>query len=281
MPTKPKTGLFRRQSQDPEFALHRVDLSYIGTRFYGWQSQEGGGSIQDHLEDALETILRHPVRIVGSSRTDSGVHAERQVAAFYTSVGLDPGRIIKGLNALISADVGVRSLQRLSAPFDPARDATGKLYCYSFWRSVARNPMVDPFVWRVPPDVDWQHVRRSADGFVGAHDFTSFCATDSSARTRERTIHDVRVVEDGPLVQLWVLGDGFLKQMMRIMAGTLISLGRGRMGPQSVGEMLTARDRSAAGETAPAQGLTLVEVFYEDVPTLGQLLPRRGFTWGI
>jgi tRNA pseudouridine38-40 synthase len=251
----------------PQGQKYRLDLQYIGTPFLGWQSQPQGGTIQDHLEGALTTMLRHKVRITGAGRTDTGVHAEHQVASFTTTVPYAERSWIKSLHGLLPREIGVTRLSPVDESFHPILSAQGKAYRYRVWTGVTRNPWVDPCSWQVVPTLDLAAMRSAAQSLVGTYDFTSFCAVDSSAKTRERTVLRVSIESYGPLLEFWVIGRGFLKQMVRTMVGTLVDIGLGKHQPAAIDTMLEARDRRAAGRTAPAQGLTLVRVFYEDDPT--------------
>lgn len=266
-----------------ETPVYRLDLCYQGTHYQGWQSQPSETGVQDRLEHALATFLRHPVRVTASSRTDAGVHAEQQVVTFKTHVPIDPVRLSRALNSLLPKDIGVLNVQVAKPDFHPILSSLGKAYRYRLWQSEAKNPFVAPFVWKLHPRIDIATIKRLAQEFVGTHDFTSFCATDSSAKTRERTIFEMRVEERGPLVDIWIIGNGFLKQMVRAIVGTLIEFADGKHQGTSIGAMLAARDRKAGGSTAPAQGLSLVHVFYERVMSCEELIREssQGFTVGV
>jgi tRNA pseudouridine38-40 synthase len=254
----------------------RMDLKYLGAGYHGWQSQPSGAGIQDHVEKALGTLLRHPVRLIAAARTDSGVHAEHQVTIFRTSVTPDERRWLKGLYGLLPSNIGVTSLVAVADEFHPIYSATGKVYCYRVWRGAARNPFVAPVVTTLHRELNVDLMREAARTFVGRHDFTSFCALDSSAKTRERTVTDIQIVERGPVVEFWVLGEGFLKQMVRNLVGTLLDVGATKTSVKDVKVILEARDRTRAGATAPAEGLSLIEVFYDPMPALKDVIAGRG-----
>lgn len=266
-----------------ETPIYRLDLCYHGTYYQGWQSQPAETGVQDRVEQALSTVLRHPVRVIASSRTDAGVHAEQQVAIFKTHVPVEPVKLSRSLNSLLPKDIGVTRVQAVTADFHPILGSLGKAYRYRLWNGEAKNPFIAPFVWKIHPRIDIATVKRLAPEFVGTHDFTSFCATDSSAKTRERTIFEIRVEERGSLVDIWITGNGFLKQMVRAIVGTLIEFADGKHQDTSVAAMLAARDRTAGGSTAPAQGLCLVHVFYDRVMTCEELIREssQGFSLGV
>jgi tRNA pseudouridine38-40 synthase len=220
--------------------------------------------VQDHLERALTTILRAPVRVIGAARTDSGVHAEQQVAVFRVAAPIDELKCMKSLHGLLPETIGVTRLAAVADDFHPILAATGKAYCYRVWNGPTRNPFLAPFCWRVHGVLDVAAMREEAASYVGTHDYTSFCAVDSGAKTRERTVTEVSIRTVCELIEIWVVGRGFLKQMVRTMAGTLVDVGAGRLERGAVRRVLAARDRRAAGMTAPAQGLSLVEIFFTD-----------------
>jgi tRNA pseudouridine38-40 synthase len=253
---------------------YRIDLKYVGGPFHGWQSQPSGSGVQDHVEKALATMLRHQVRVIGASRTDSGVHAEHQVGIFRTTEPFAERQWLKSLYGLLHDSIGVSSIQPVPAEFHPVYAARGKAYRYCIWVGATRNPQVAPYCWQLFQELDLDAIRAGAQALVGTHDFSSFCAADSSAKTRQRTILEIDVARRGPLVDLWVVGHGFLKQMVRIIVGTLVDAGLGRLPADGVAKVLAARDRTQAGRTAPAQGLSLVEIFYDQVPAVAQLKAR-------
>lgn len=252
-------------------ARYRLDLSYVGAAFNGWQSQADSSGVQDAIEKALVTFLRHPVRLVGASRTDSGVHAEGQVACFDSAQPYDERRWLRALHGLMPDGIGVRALRPVADDFHPILDSVGKAYRYRVWVGEGRLPLLAPFAWEGHQTLDVEGMRQASQIFLGRHDFSSFCAADSGAKTRERTIFEIAIVAQGPLLDFWVVGDGFLKQMVRSMVGTLVEVGRGSYPPETVASILAMRDRKRAGMTAPAKGLSLVQVFYERIVTIAEL----------
>lgn len=259
---------------------YRLKLAYHGAAFNGWQSQPDASGVQNAVEKALATFLRHPVRVVGASRTDTGVHAEGQIACFETDVVFDERRWLRALHALMPETIGVRSVQVTTPDFHPIFASIGKAYRYRIWVGEGRLPLLAPFVWEGHMALDVDAMRTAAQALIGRHDFSSFCASDSGAKTRERTVYEIALVESGPLVDVWVVGDGFLKQMVRSIVGTLVEIGRGSLAPTALSAVLAQRDRSRAGATAPARGLSLVEVFYERIVSVQELraAAAAGFT---
>ncbi len=259
-----------------------MELAYIGQAFHGWQSQTDKSGIQDHLESALRTVLRDSVRVTSASRTDSGVNAERQVCSFKSSEKIDENRVLKSLNSLLHQDISVIALRHMAIPFHPIRDSTGKVYRYMIWNGVATPPFIKPYVWRVPWLLDLSIMRHEMNSLVGTHDFTSMCATDSNAKTMVRKIFDVRIESRGPLIEIWIAGEGFLKQMVRNIVGTLVDISRGKIS-RSMLEILEDRTRTSGGVTAPGRGLFLVEVFYGNEIKIAEqrARARNGFCFSI
>jgi tRNA pseudouridine38-40 synthase len=259
--------------------LYRLDISYIGTSYYGFQSQPHGNTVQDFLEKALATFCKHPVRVTAASRTDTGVHAEHQVVTFKAAAGLDHYRMLKALNALLPDSIRVVSVCYPEFDFHPMTSSTGKVYRYRIWRSPGESPFVMPFVWVLTTPLDIAAMRVAANGLIGVHDFTSFCAADSSAASKVRRVRDIQILECGPMLEFWFIGDGFLKQMIRNIVGTLVNVGKGVYPPDEVARILAAKSRLAAGMTVPGQGLALVRILFGDDTNLGTLLEasRTGY----
>ena len=259
------------QNQNTE-QKYRADVAYIGTEYKGFQFQKNGDSVQAQLEKAFSTILRHPVIIRGASRTDSGVHAENQVVSFHTAVPYMSTDWRYSINAILPKDICVRNITVASNSFHPINDSVGKIYRYRLWRGQCTFPHIRPFVWGIHREIDLDCLLEQVSDFEGVHDFTSFCAIDSDASTKVREVVEVRIEIRDPLVDIWITGRGFLKQMVRIMVGTLVDIASGRKPKGSIPQMLEVKARDAAGMTAPSQGLSLVKVLYDDIPTLESVI---------
>ncbi len=242
----------------------RLTLEYDGSGFEGWQRQpEGHRTVQAVLEEALSRLVGAPVAVTGAGRTDAGVHAEGQVASARFEARLAPGELRRALNAGLPEDVAVRALEPAPDGFDARRDARAKLYRYRIWNGPTRSPLRAPRSESVRVRLDLAAMRDAAGRLRGEHDFASFQAAGSSVVTTRRTLHRVDVLgRAGHAIRIEVEGDGFLRHMVRTLAGTLLEVGRGRREPGSMGAVLAARTRSAAGPTAAARGLTLVRVDY-------------------
>jgi tRNA pseudouridine38-40 synthase len=242
----------------------RITLEYDGTGFVGWESQREGRSIQGVVEHALARIVAHPVRVAVSGRTDAGVHALGQVAAFTTSAERTPRAIRDGLNALLPEDVACVSAEQVPLDFDPRRQARVKHYRYRWLDGRTRSPLRRTQVWWHRAPLDAAAMDAACAALCGTHDFATFRAAGCGAATTVRTIPEWRVHRQGDEVWLDARGHGFLRHMIRVVAGTLAEVGRGAWAPERVADALAARDRAAAGPTAPACGLTLVSVTYAE-----------------
>jgi tRNA pseudouridine38-40 synthase len=243
---------------------HRFILEYDGTDFEGWQRQpEGHRSVQATLEEAIARVAGAAVRVVGAGRTDAGVHAEGQVASASFATRLDPPVLARALNAVLPGDLAVVDLCLAREGFHAQREARSKHYRYQVWNGASRSPLrARRSAWAERP-LDLDAVRAAARDLVGTHDFASFRAVGSRVGTTVRSLLRLDVLgSPGDLVVFEMEGTGFLRHMARSLVGTLLEVGRGRRPADSMGRLLAARDRGAAGPTAPAQGLTLVRVQY-------------------
>jgi len=263
----------------------RLTLEYDGTDFAGWQAQAAATrTVQGVLEAALEQVTGSRVAVTGASRTDAGVHAEGQVASLASATRLEASELRRALDAVLPRDLGVRAVAEVAEGFHARRDARAKRYRYAVWNGRDRSPLRARHFHHVRAALDLHAMRAAAARVIGTHDFRSFQTgsaewlAEGRAEGRERsTVRTVLSVdlrgEAGGELRLEVRGSGFLRHMVRTLAGTLLEVGRGRREPASLGSVLDARDRKAAGPTAPALGLTLVEVEYdprEDAPASGE-----------
>jgi tRNA pseudouridine38-40 synthase len=246
----------------------RITLEYDGTELSGWQRQENAPSVQGHVEVALARLLGHPVRLSGASRTDAGVHARGQVAAFSTAHTIPLEGLRRALNANLPPQIAANQIVEVPADFHPRFSATGKHYRYLFWLSRDRSPRWRLRAWHRQRPLDLPAMQAAALHLVGEHDFAAFRAVGCASRTTVRHIRSLELLHpeperEPPLLALDVRGNAFLRNMVRILAGTLVDVGEGRFTPAQVAEILAGGDRQRGGQTAPAHGLELMEVFYD------------------
>ncbi len=242
----------------------RLTLEYDGASFGGWQRQDNAPSVQGQLELALATMLQHPTPVVGASRTDAGVHARAQIATFRTERAIPLYGIRRGLNSLLPRAISITDATEVPDDFHPRYSSTGKHYRYLVLARPDRSPRLAGRAWYRPMPIDVDAMRAGAAALVGLHDFASFRAAGCGARTTLRRIDEMTIAEAEPGVLAFdVLGNGFLRHMIRIVVGTLIDVGEGRVPAAQVAEILAACRREAAGQTAPPHGLELLRVLYD------------------
>ncbi len=243
----------------------RLIVAYEGTRYHGWQFQPGLETVEGWLRSVLAPITQTDLGLVAASRTDAGVHALGQTVNFRTPSLIAVDRLRRAANSRLPADILIRRLDEVPESFHATRDARGKLYRYTLWADPDKPPFADArYVYHYHRPFDLDRAAQAAGRLVGTHDFKSFETTGGAPRlTTVRTIHSLDLRRDGPRISIDVAGDGFLYNMVRNIVGTLLEVARGRWTPDDVSRILAACDRAAAGPTAPAQGLTLVEVYYD------------------
>lgn len=235
-------------------------VSYDGTGFSGWQKQKGARTVQGELERAAREIFGSVVKITGSGRTDAGVHAGGQVCHFDAHTCIPAEKLRECFNRVLPPDL--RVLESVSAPegFDCTRGAKRKTYCYSFYYAETERPLLERYSVRVKQEPDLEKMRAAAALLEGKHDFKAFCASGSSAKTSVRTVYSVRIFDRGGVYEIYVCGNGFLYNMVRIIAGELIAVGCGKK--EGITAAFESGDRKCLAKTMPAKGLILVKVEY-------------------
>ena len=242
-----------------------LTLRYDGTAYHGWQVQPNGVTVQQVLQDAIEKVTGTRAGVTGCSRTDAGVHAEMFCCAFDTDSPLRGDKLCSALNFHLPRDVSVYAARETEPDFHPRYHARGKRYIYRIWNGPQRHPMYEPYSLWIKKPLDAEALDRMAGDYVGTHDFAAFCGAGSGVQgTTVRTVHTCSVTRRGDLVLFSVEGDGFLYNMVRIMVGTLLEMAAGRMPADGIPAILAGGDRTVAGPTAPAQGLCLDRVFYDE-----------------
>jgi tRNA pseudouridine38-40 synthase len=240
----------------------RLIIEYDGTEFHGWQRQVDQRTVQACLEEALEKMVGEAVRVTGAGRTDAGVHAEGQVASVHVTSRIPTTGFLRGLNSYLPPDMVVREVADVDGAFDARRSARGKSYRYQIWNHLTRSPLRGRTAWHYRAPLDTHAMREAADAFVGVHDFRAFRASDCDRKNTVRLMRSFHVDRQGPLITCEVEGTAFLKNMVRIMVGTLVEAGLGELDAAGVRRLLEAGDRTQSGVTAPPHGLTLMRVIY-------------------
>ncbi len=250
------------QSASPTRNL-RLDLEYDGTAYAGWQVQPGQPTIEAALVAALSRLFNHPVGVTASGRTDAGVHARQQVVNVFTTSRIRPDQVLRGGNTLLPDDVAITRVQEVAPDWNARRSATRRSYRYQLLTGPAPHPLTRNM---------WYHYRRGAldvaamqaatQVFVGTYDFSAFRCLNCDARNPVRRVFACELAQDGEMLVLEIAAWAFLRHMVRIIMGTLIEVGEGKLTPEKVRGILAGRDRQAAGPTAPACGLILWEVQY-------------------
>jgi tRNA pseudouridine38-40 synthase len=240
----------------------KLTVEYDGTHYHGWQVQASGETIQAVLERAVSTLVGRPTRVIGSGRTDAGVHALGQVANFISDKEFRPYLVQRALNALTPEDVTIKTVEIVPDSFHARRDGRSRIYEYRILNRPSPSPFHLKFAWHVHDPLDIPAMRQAVTCLEGEHDFSSFRAAGCDAAHPVRTIYRASLNSSGDLIVFTVEATAFLRHMMRNMIGTLVEVGRQQRTPQSFAELLTACDRTQAGIKAPPQGLFLVEVKY-------------------
>jgi len=241
----------------------RLDLAYDGTEFHGWARQRGSvRTVEAVLLDALEVVLRTRPALSVAGRTDAGVHARGQVVSFSAQGGVDPLRVAAAINRRLVPEVVVTRARWAPEGFDARFSATGREYRYRLNVGEVADPFRARFEWHRPGALALGPMRRAGRALVGEHDFASFCRAPQGDRSTVRRLERLAVARVGDRVVVTARADGFLHQMMRSLAGTLVAVGEGRLDAEAMPRVLGARDRAAAGQVAPPHGLTLERVVY-------------------
>lgn len=245
--------------------MKRVKLvvAYDGTNYHGWQVQDNGITIEEVLNRTISELVQEDIKVIGASRTDAGVHACGNVAVFDTESRIPGDKFSFALNQRLPEDIRIQESCEVDADFHPRYADTVKTYEYNILNRRFELPTKRLYAAFCYYPMDIERMNQAAAYLVGEHDFKSFCSAGAQVQTTVRTIYAVNVTKADDMVHIRITGNGFLYNMVRIIAGTLMQVGTGLMEPEQVKEILEARDRSKAGPTAVAKGLTLVEIQYE------------------
>lgn len=243
---------------------YKITLQYEGTRYDGWQKQGNtDNTIQGKIETILQKMTGSEVEIHGSGRTDAGAHAMGQVANFHLEEALEPEQVKEYLNRYLPDDIAVIKAERVQERFHSRLSAKKKIYTYQIETGPKRDVFTRRMQYGLGQPLDTAAMKQAASLLCGTHDYKSFCGNRKMKKSTIRTVESITIKTEGSHVVLSFVGNGFLQNMVRIMTGTLIEVGRGKRKPQSMKDILAANDRQAAGVTAPAEGLCLAGVLYE------------------
>lgn len=239
-------------------------LMYEGTRYHGWQVQKTEITVAQTLEEAAEQVVGHPVHMTGCGRTDAGVHAKVYVANFRTHSTIPAERLPYALNTHLPPDVVVTRAFEVPDRFNAIASCTRKEYTYLIYNSRIRDPFYVNRAWFYPSPLDEQIMQQAADQFVGTHDFAAVRSVGTDVKSTVRTVYYYNVERTGNLVSLRVCADGFLYNMARAMAGTVVYAAEGKFPPEQIGQILEKGNRTAAGPTVPPGGLYMTQLWYDD-----------------
>lgn len=242
---------------------YKITVSYLGTNYCGWQTQKNGTSVQSVLENAFSKLFGAKTAVTGSGRTDAGVHALGQVAHFDAETSIPAEKIPFAINTMLPEDVRVLSCEEVLPDFHARFQAKEKTYVYKLYLSPHLNPLKNATAENVCVPLDFEKMEKAARFIEGTHDFRCFEASGSFVKDTVRTVEKVEIIKNGEDVEIRVTGNGFLYNMVRIIAGTLVDVGKGKIAANDVEDIIKSGDRVRAGKTLPAKGLTLYSVKYK------------------
>ncbi len=241
----------------------KLTLQYEGTQYQGWQSQAGNGlTIQDVLEDKIETVTSVRCNIIASGRTDAGVHARGQVANFHTGHNIDCASLVRALNSIPPFDIIVSEAKEVPDDFHARYSALCKHYRYRILNRPVSDPFESRYSWHIRYDLDMDKMQEAALVFIGEKDFSSFRGAGCGAKTTRRDLKQLKITRKESMIVFDFVGTGFLRHMVRNIMGTLVEVGKGKLDPEAIEKIFDASDRRSAGPTAPACGLFLMSVTY-------------------
>jgi tRNA pseudouridine38-40 synthase len=241
----------------------KLVIEYDGAEYYGWQRQNGHRSIQQTLEDKIKLITKEDVTVIGSGRTDTGVHAINQIAHFKMVSELSEANLLHALNCVLPNDIVIKQLEEVHPDFHARFDVKSKKYVYQIWNGRSNTAINRQYYWYIRKELELEGMRRAAQYLLGTHDFSAFCGTGSKVKDYTRTINDAQIESDDQgKVIITISADGFLRHMVRNIVGTLADVGKNKISSQQFKLILDSKDRKQAGMTAPAHGLFLAEVNY-------------------
>ncbi|HLD36040.1 MAG TPA: tRNA pseudouridine(38-40) synthase TruA [Planctomycetota bacterium] len=240
----------------------KLTIEYDGTNYCGWQIQKNARSVQGIITETLTKITGHKITLYGASRTDSGVHAKGQVANFRTNSRMTPQQFIKALNSNLPNDIAIRTAKEMPKSFNSMYGAKSKDYRYTILNSPVRSALDRNFYHFIPYQISISRMKQALKYLVGRHDFRAFATKSSAKENCTRKIYSIKITTNGDYIHIDIKGDGFLYNMVRTIAGTLLLVAQGKMKPEDIKRIIKSQERKKAGPTAPAKGLCLLRVSY-------------------
>lgn len=239
---------------------YKLTLSYDGTNYHGWQIQPNAVTIQEILQNALKKITAEDIKVTGSSRTDAGVHARKYVCNFMSDISISPERMPYALNSCLPDDMRVSLCEIVPDDFSARFSTKQKTYLYRINTAKVPDVFNINYSWHVTFDLDFDKMVAEAKKLIGTHNFVSFMASGSDVVNTERTVTDLKLLREDDFINMYITADGYLYNMVRIIAGTLVYVGMGKI--NDISDVINAKDRKVAGKTAPPQGLFLYDIEY-------------------
>lgn len=240
----------------------RIIIEFDGSNFCGWQKQPKGRTVQQTVEKAINKATNEQIEINGSSRTDAGVHAKGMVANFFTNSTIPADKFREAINARLPEDVSIIKSEEVDENFHARYSSKGKTYSYTIINRYERLSLGHQYLYHYRYKLDMEKMNEACAYFVGKHDFSAFMSPGSSIKTTVRTIHDIHIQKNGDKIIIYVTGDGFLYNMVRIIVGTLLKIGNGKLEPEDIPQIIEEKNRKRAGMCVPPNGLVLEKVFY-------------------
>lgn len=240
----------------------KLTIEYEGSNYHGWQVQPNVITVQGIIVEAIKKITKEDVNLIGAGRTDSGVHAKGQVANFKTNSKIPEDKFSHAINSQLPFDIAIVKSEEVPIDFHSRYDALAKRYRYIIYNSLIRSPLYRNYAYHIPYKLDFEKMKVAKDYFLGTHDFMTFMSSGSEIEDTVRTIYSISTIKRDGLIIFQIEGNGFLYNMVRIMAGTLVEVGSGKINKDSISQIIESKDRITAGHTAPAKGLYLEKVFY-------------------
>lgn len=239
-----------------------LTIAYDGTKYFGWQRQHNFVTVQGEVEKSLTKLFNTNIAAAGASRTDTGVHAIGQRATFEIETTIPIDKLPYAINNVLPKDIRVHKAEEVDLNFHPQYNAKNKTYRYKIYNAPFPNPMLNNYTWHVPKEIDIEKMKEGAEYILGQHDFSAFCASGATSKTRVRTVYSLEIYKEDNIIYFDINGNGFLYNMIRIIAGTLVYVGTGKFEPSDIPKIINSLDRTKAGKTAPAEGLTLMHINY-------------------